>query len=151
MKIIFLGLLGLFVAFAVYVRVAPTNVEVWHNPKLPVMFDGKYPSPVGFISQRSLDGDGIKTLARLDAIIRSTHRTTVLAGTVDVGKITYITRSRVMGFPDYTTVMLSSLDPFEKSLLQVFGRLRFGQSDIGTNRARIEGWLKTLYEDIQMQ
>ena len=151
MKIIVLGLLGLFVAFAVYVRVAPTNTEVWHNPKLPVMVDGEYPRAVGFVSQSSLDGKGMKTLVRLDGIIRKTQRTTVLAGAVDVGKITYVTRSRVMGFPDYTTVRLSSRTPFEKSSLQVFGRLRFGQSDIGVNRARIEGWLTTLYEDTNTQ
>ena len=151
MKIIVLGLLGLFVAFAVYVRVAPTNTEVWHNPKLPVMVDGEYPRAVGFVSQSSLDGKGMKTLVRLDGIIRKTQRTTVLAGAVDVGKITYVTRSRVMGFPDYTTVTLSSRTPFEKSSLQVFGRLRFGQSDIGVNRARIEGWLTTLYEDTNTQ
>jgi len=151
LKIIILGLLGLFVAFAVYVRVAPTNVEVWHNPKLPVMGDGQYLSAVSFISQSTLERNATITLSRLDGIIRKTQRTTVLAGAVDVGKITYVTRSRVMGFPDYTTVTLSSSAPFEKSSLQVFGRLRFGQSDIGMNRARIEGWLTALYEDTPTQ
>jgi hypothetical protein len=144
LKIIVLGLIGLFVAFAVWVRLAPTDAAFWHNPQLPVMSPGEYPSPDSFVSQRAVEGDGAETLASLDAIIRATPRTIVFAGALDAGKITYVTRSRVMGFPDYTTVTLASLAPLERSTLQVFGRLRFGKSDMGVNRTRIQGWLGEL-------
>jgi hypothetical protein len=144
LKIIVLGLIGLFVAFAVWVRVAPTDAAFWHNPQLPVMGPGEYPSAESFVMQRAVEGDGVEALARLDAIIRATSRTIVLAGAPDAGKITYVTRSRVMGFPDYTTVTLTSLAPLDRSTLQVFGRLRYGKADLGVNRARIQGWIGEL-------
>ena len=62
-------------------------------------------------------------------------RTEVLAGSPSEGRVTYITRSMWFGFPDYTTVQL------EDDGLEIYGRLRFGQSDQGVNRARVEGWL----------
>ena len=74
-------------------------------------------------------------MARIDAIARATPRTTVLAGSVAEGRITYVTRSRLWGFPDYTTVERSG------DRITLFGRLRFGRGDMGVNRARIEGWL----------
>ena len=52
--------------------------------------------------------------------------------------ITYVTRSRLIGFPDYTTVEAKD------GMVTVFARLRFGRSDLGVNRRRVEGWIKAL-------
>ena len=52
--------------------------------------------------------------------------------------ITYVTRSRVFGFPDYTTVRQAG------DTLEIHGRLRFGESDMGVNAARVDGWLERL-------
>ncbi|MFC3118172.1 DUF1499 domain-containing protein [Jhaorihella thermophila] len=52
--------------------------------------------------------------------------------------ITYISRTPTIGFPDYTTVWQDG------DRLVVWGRLRFGRSDFGVNRARVEAWLKAL-------
>ncbi|WP_368373299.1 DUF1499 domain-containing protein [Roseovarius sp. THAF27] len=79
-----------------------------------------------------------ETLERLDAIIRDTPRTTVLAGSVDEGMITYITRSALWGFPDYTTVARQG------GQIVLYGRLRFGKSDMGVNAKRLDGWLARL-------
>ncbi|WP_428515957.1 DUF1499 domain-containing protein [Roseovarius sp.] len=81
------------------------------------------------------DGD---TLARLDTIIRDTSRTTVLAGSVDEGMITYVTRSALWGFPDYTTVA------HRDGRIVLYGRARFGKSDLGVNAKRLDGWLAQL-------
>lgn len=78
------------------------------------------------------------SLAQLDQIIRATPRTTVLAGSVDEGMITYITRSAVFGFPDYTTVRQDGPQ------ITIYGRLRMGYADLGTNAKRIDGWLALL-------
>ena len=75
------------------------------------------------------------TFEALHRIILETPRTEVLAGAPSEGRVTYITRSMWFGFPDYTTVQL------EDDGLEIYGRLRFGQSDQGVNRARVEGWL----------
>jgi uncharacterized protein (DUF1499 family) len=77
-------------------------------------------------------------LAALDGIIRAEPRTQVLAGSVEAGMVTYVTRSRVFGFPDYTTVAQRGDD------LAIHARLRYGQSDMGVNKARVERWLTAL-------
>ena len=74
----------------------------------------------------------------MDRIILATPRTEVLEGSVEAGKRTYVTRSQWMGFPDYTTVMQN------EDVLELHARLRFGQSDLGVNKARVEDWLAQL-------
>ncbi len=145
LKTIVLGLVGLTVAFGVYVRLAPSDPARWHQtfyPKPPAT----YPAAGGFQIVRQIDDPGT-VLEQLDAIILATPRTTRLAGSVNDGLITYVTRSRLWGFPDYTTVYAGPDDTIEGTfgpLLKVDGRLRFGQSDTGVNRARIEGWMAQL-------
>ena len=135
------GFLAAVVVLMIWVRVAPENSAQWHNPKLPVMGPGDYPAAGAHVAQRPIQGDGRTELAALDEIIRATPRTRVLAGSVADGKVTYVTRTRAMGFPDYTTVTLTQLGKTGMSTVQIYGRLRFGQADLGVNRARIEGWL----------
>ena len=75
---------------------------------------------------------------RLDALVRDTPRTQVLAGSLAQGMLTYVTRSAFFGFPDYTTVRQRGAH------LEIYARLRFGRSDLGVNRARVEQWLSAL-------
>lgn len=114
---------------AAYVRLAPSDPARWH-----VVRD--------IAADRDLEGGvlrrvetGADGLARLDKVARAWPRTRILAGSVDEGMITYVTRSAVLGFPDYTTVRQV------EGRLEVNARLRFGRSDFGVNRARIEAWL----------
>jgi len=127
-----------------YVRLAPVNADAWHDTGLPMMEPGQYPAAGSYVEQRRLNNDGRATFARLDAIIGTTARTTRVAGSLDSGKITYVTRTRLMGYPDYTTVTLMQSPDGMAATLQIYGRLRFGQADLGVNQARITGWLATL-------
>lgn len=127
--IVLLVVLVLAVGLAVYVRVAPSDPDRWH-----VMPDD--------VTDRDLEGGvmrvvdaGAGGLSRLHEIITDTPRTTVLAGSVEEGMITYVTRSKVFGFPDYTTVQQSG------GKIRLYGRLRFGKSDLGVNAKRVDGWL----------
>lgn len=120
------------VALLAYVRLAPTDPARWHQP-------------VTAQEDRDLDGGAIRVvpaeegdLARLHEVALDTPRTEVLAGSVEEGRITYVTRSLIFGFPDYTTAELAD------GQLRLFGRLRFGRGDMGVNRARIEDWLAQL-------
>ena len=61
-----------------------------------------------------------------------------MAGSIQEGLITFHTRSLFWGFPDHTTAGVQG------DLLVIYGRLRFGSSDMGVNKARIESWLETL-------
>jgi hypothetical protein len=71
-------------------------------------------------------------------IALATPRTRVLAGSVGEGRITFVTRSRVMGFPDFTTaaVMQSDAGPH----VCLYGRQGIGEYDWGVNAARVRDW-----------
>ena len=118
------------VLLALYVRFAPSDAGRSHVSGA-VQSDADLEGGV----KRILPG---VTLAELDQIAQQTPRTKVLAGSVDDGMITYVTRSRLIGFPDYTTVEAKD------GMVTVFARLRFGRSDLGVNRRRVEGWIKAL-------
>lgn len=123
--IILLALAGVLL----WIRFAPDDVARWHiSPEATEDRDLE-----GGV-MRAVPGD----LAALDAIIRAEPRTRVLAGSVDSGMVTYITRSKVLGFPDYTTVQQRG------DTLALYARLRYGKSDMGVNKARVERWLAAL-------
>lgn len=131
MKLLYLLLLAVL-GFGLWVRMAPSDPARWHVA-------------TGDAGNRDFAGAVIRTvpaqpgdMARLDRIIRATPRTTLLAGTPEEGMVTYITRSRLWGFPDYTTIEARA------GSIVIHGRLRFGSSDMGVNRARVEGWIAAL-------
>ncbi|MDX5401226.1 MAG: DUF1499 domain-containing protein [Rhodobacterales bacterium] len=128
LSLILLAVLG----FALWVRLAPSDPARWHVS-------------AGDVGNRDFAGAVIRMIpagpgdmARLDRIIRATPRTTLLAGSPEEGMVTYITRSRLWGFPDYTTIEARA------GSIVIHGRLRFGSSDMGVNRARVEGWIAAL-------
>lgn len=125
-------ILAILVAAGLWVRLAPSDPARWHQP---VKGEADKTFKNGALRIIASDAD---TLTALDSTIRATVRTSVLAGSLDEGRITYITRSALWGFPDYTTVEQRD------GALAILGRARFGRSDIGVNKARIEGWLNAL-------
>ncbi|WP_322892574.1 MULTISPECIES: DUF1499 domain-containing protein [unclassified Yoonia] len=120
-----------------YVRLAPTDVARWHQ-LAQVDSPGDLAEAGGFRAARRINGDAGEVLAALDRIALATPRTTRIAGDVGEGMITYQTRSQIWGFPDHTTVAVQG------DLLVIYGRLRFGGSDMGVNRARVQDWLTQL-------
>ncbi|MDF1803887.1 DUF1499 domain-containing protein [Thalassovita sp.] len=120
------------VGLGVWVRLAPSDPARWH---MPIKGDKDKDFKAGAL--RVIAGDAARFEA-LDGIIRGTERTQVLAGSVAEGRVSYVTRSKLWGFPDYTTVELRG------DQMAIYGRLRFGRSDLGVNKARISGWLKAL-------
>ncbi len=137
MRIVLLLLLALVIAGAAYIRLAPSDPAVWHR-EMPATPPGDHDLADGFKALRVLSRPGPEVLAELDAAIMATPRTQRLAGSVAEGTITYVTRSKWLGFPDYTTVWLTT-EPVP--MLSLHGRLRFGGGDFGTNAKRIRGWL----------
>jgi uncharacterized protein (DUF1499 family) len=129
--IFWLGLVLLIFAMG-FIRLAPSDPARWHVP--PQVSENKDFSA----GVKRLISPGPDGLARFDEIALSTPRTSVLAGSVESGMVTYITRSAVFGFPDFTTVQQDG------DTLQIYARLRFGRSDTGVNRARIGKWIDAL-------
>lgn len=123
----------LVLGFGAYVRLAPSDPERWHVP-LNVTEDRDLTGG----AERVLPGEGDR-LADLDRIARATPRTERLAGSVKEGRLTYITRTNLWGFPDYTTAERKDGD------LMLHARLRFGRGDMGVNRARLDSWIRQLH------
>lgn len=123
----------LVLGFGAYVRLAPSDPERWHVP-LNVTEDRDLTGG----AERVLPGEGDR-LADLDRIARAMPRTERLAGSVEEGRLTYITRTNLWGFPDYTTAERKDGD------LMLHARLRFGRGDMGVNRARLDSWIRQLH------
>lgn len=135
LKAIGLLVVGAVVAGAVWVRVAPDDPARWNT--------GSDAEGMGHVSgdnwhvwREAVQGDGKARLAELDAALRALDRTDVLAGSPDAGRITYVTRSALIGFPDYTTLSLA--DGPDGPVIEVFARARYGTSDFGVNGKRIK-------------
>lgn len=139
------GLLALLAA----IRLAPDDPTRWHvpvaeqTPPIPgPCADHIRIVPKGARTTCLLSDPAATLLARLDTIALATPRTTRLAGTPEGGRLTWITRSRLMGFPDYVTAEASQTA--EGTRLDIFARQRFGQGDWGVNAARLAAWLSPL-------
>lgn len=122
----FLGL-----GFLAYVRLAPSTIERWH-----VQPSGQDETHANGVHRRVAIGRA--GLHRFDRIAEADPRTQRLAGSVEQGMVTYITRTRMIGFPDYTTVMQAGEE------LLIHARSRFGRRDFGVNAERISRWLDAL-------
>ena len=129
MKVVmyFIVIIIVIVAAALlFVRLAPTDVARWHQP-------------IEAVADADLAGGAVRVmaadtqaLARVNAAALALPRTQVIAGSVAEGRITYRTRTKWIGFPDFTTV------EYADGMLKMYARLRFGQSDLGVNAARLE-------------
>ena len=140
----FLGvLLVLAIAGAIWVRLAPSDPADWHVDPQAVTA----PQTDNYALIRGEDAlrfalPPADLAARLDAVARDWPRTELLAGSVDAGWMTYITRSRWMAFPDYTSLRIEP--DGDGARLVAFARSRFGQSDFGVNAERLEAWTQAL-------
>lgn len=136
---VWLGLAAL-VAFGLFVRLAPSDPARWHVAPEASGPWGEVTGGDGWASLRLPPDRGASAdlLARLDAVATATPRTTRLAGSPDEGRITWITRSALWGFPDYTTAEA------REDGLYMHARLRFGRGDMGVNAARLRDWLSRL-------
>jgi hypothetical protein len=119
-------MLAVIAGLMVYVRLAPIAVDVWHTT-------------VEGDADQDFDGGVIRiadvSLASLHQEAQGGERTSVLAGAVQEGRSTYVTRSLLWGFPDLTT------GEVRENGVAIHARLRFGKSDLGVNGKRVAAWL----------
>lgn len=126
-------------AFLAYVRLAPSDPVRWHRQAAITGTETKQLKG-GYIWRKVVSGDGRAEMQALDQAIMASGGTHRLAGSVEEGQVTYLSRTRVIGFPDYTTIGVYDVEG--QKVLEVYGRLRFGRSDLGVNANRIKGWLR---------
>ena len=146
--LIFALVLG-YLALTAVVRLAPSDPKVWNvaitGPDAPVAgpcTDQIKIVPKGARATCLMSADPVAVLTKLNAVALATTRTTLLAGSPVDGRITWISRSKLMGYPDYITAETSQTPAGTR--LDIFSRQRFGTSDWGVNAARLKLWLSTL-------
>ena len=122
----------LSVGFLAYVRLAPTDVSRWHVP----IGDAEDVTGSGWAARVIKEKPG--ALSELNRAMLKLPRTELIAGSVGEGRLTYITRSKVIGFPDFTTIEKDG------DYIKLYARLRFGSLDFGVNAGRLEGLITTL-------
>jgi uncharacterized protein (DUF1499 family) len=61
---------------------------------------------------------------------------------------TYIERSLVMGFPDILSIKIEEISPTSASI-KLFSRSKFGYSDLGVNRKRVQTLLSALRQEFR--
>ena len=136
----------------VWVRTAPSDVAQWHLDPMDVSKVPKKPKEGGWLVRTGpanaappvFATDAATLLSAFDEIVRETPRTELLFESPAEGRATYITRSALMGFPDYTSV--KAVPESGGAALMIWARNRFGISDMGVNRRRVEAWTAALSE-----
>ncbi|WP_172296258.1 DUF1499 domain-containing protein [Pseudoruegeria sp. HB172150] len=138
----------LIVGAALWVRIAPSDPDDWHVDPLTAEDPG-----IGGVLR--LPGSDAKTypasptalLTAFDRVVLSQPRTERLSGSVREGMITYVTRTKWMGFPDYVTI--KAVPNEDGTQLAAYSRLRFGRGDMGVNEKRLDRWMKLLQAQIE--
>lgn len=144
--------LAVAVAGLAAVRLVPSDPAVWHVDVASVV---KPASPNAWLVRDGGDAPALRldlppaaALARLRAVALAWPRTAVLAedavedGAEDGARATFITRTALVGWPDYTTVQVAPIAT--GSVVMIFARSRFGYSDLGVNEARVRAWIAAL-------
>lgn len=133
---------------AALVRLSPMEAADWHVDPVATPRTGKpndlRVGPGGDRPAVVAEGTPEALLTRLDAVAMAEPRVERLAGSASEGRITYVQRSALMGYPDAITV--EAVPDGGNARLHVWSRSRYGQSDMGLNAARVDRWLGALGE-----
>lgn len=130
-----------------YIRLAPMQVGRWHVDPLTAT----RPATPNAYLLRDADGDAPaarfdvplpQVAAALEQVAAAAPRTVTLAGSAEGGFVTYVQRSRLMGYPDAISIRLTHEDGTTR--VSVFSRSRYGRSDLGVNQARVTRWMAAL-------
>ena len=140
----YLALVALLGA-AAFIRLAPSDPARWHTDPGTIAVTDCTRLTTARTSARVTclrPEDPAALLAALDSTALATPRTIRLAGSAETGRITWVSRSFIWGFPDYTTAQATQTAQGTK--LDILARQRFGDHDWGVNTARLQAWLSRL-------
>ena len=129
-----------------YVRLAPAAPGTFHVD--PFSFGQSGPNAVHIAPPEApvfeTTPEGLH--AALQKAILAEPRSKVWATSPDAFHTTYVTRTRLMGYPDYISVAVRAAEG--GASFAVYSRSRFGYSDLGVNRARLDRLLGRLRSDL---
>lgn len=146
---LFLATLGAAIAAPLGIRRTELDASRWHVDPFDAVRTGR---PNDYLVADGGDQAVVirpeapeALMRRLDAVAMAEPDTTRLAGSPEELWVTYVQRSRIMGFPD--AVSVRAKPDGGGSRLAIYSRSRFGQSDLGVNAARVKRWLAALPEE----
>ena len=135
------------VAASIFFRTTADDPVVWHVDPVTVERTGNpndyIVAPEGLRSEKPdrissvRSGSPKELLFQFDSIAGAVS--TRIAGSLETLHITYVKRTPLMGYPDYISVKAVEVDG--SAALVIYSRSRFGKSDFGANRERIDRWL----------
>ena len=137
------------IALMADIRLAPSDPKAWHiaiATRDPIA-QGPCADHIALVAKGAraaciLPLTAAAVLDKLEAIALTSPRTLHLAGNAQEGRIPWVSRSFLMGYPDYITAEVTQTA--QGTRLDIFSRQRFGQSDLGVNAARLKDWLSQL-------
>lgn len=148
MKELFFLFVVLAIAGALYIRLAPHDVDRWHVDPA----DGAAPKTNGFrlIGDKAprFPGELDVVLEELTRVALSEPRVRQLDGGVDEGMITFVARTKWVGFPDYVT--FKATQEGGQTKIAAISRARYGGSDWGVNRERLDRWFAELERRLRL-
>jgi hypothetical protein len=133
-----LALLAALAALAAYMRLAPIDPGRWHAD---LAAPGFTPEGAAFCPEagsRDVIAGGLDAIAR---VAETWPRTRLIAGSLEEGRMTWVTRSRIFGFPDFTTAQI--VRKGGEDMVCLAARQGYGAADFGVNPHRLGAWLMT--------
>jgi len=129
--LVILPVLGILsaVVWAVYVRTAGHDPARWHVDPATVT---EVNANNEFLGSAVLEGTSDTVSAGLKGVLGGE----VLVGSYEEGWVTLVVRTPLYGYPDYVSVRIE--ERHDDSEVTIFSRSRFGYSDLGMNKDRVE-------------
>lgn len=137
-----LGILIVVAAGLAWIRLAPHNRDAVHVEPAEVEEGAR--AGIRLLGREAprFPADPETVLATFAEIALNEPRVHLLDGSLDEGMLTFVARSRAVGFADYITVM--AVDEGSETKLSVASRPRLPGYDWGVNRDRMDRWLSEL-------
>ena len=121
------------IAAAVLAFVQLSHVRIGQKHDIPAVAED-ITTAGGFTAIRPLTAAANDVIARIEKVAQETPRTTKLSD----DPLRFVTRSRLMGFADVTTIAVRD------EHLVIHAHLTVGAIDLGVNKARVLNWLDRL-------
>jgi len=129
-------LVVLSVVGTLYVRLAGHDPAKWHVDPVTV-------TEVDTFNQHLGDVLVSQSTQAVAAAISDIIGGELLSGSFESGFATVVVRTPLVGYPDYISVRIAEEDT--ASRVTIFSRSRFGKSDLGANKKRIE----RIFDDLE--
>ncbi|NNL19265.1 MAG: DUF1499 domain-containing protein [Boseongicola sp.] len=126
-----------------WIRFAPTDIDDWHVD--PAIANDPGPRGYRLMGREAprLDGDPDLVLEALMEVARGEPRVRRLDGSIDEGMITFVARTKWIGFRDYMT--FKAVAEGHQTKLSAISRARYNVgSDWGMNQERLEHWFRKI-------